>query len=216
MLVGHTISDELGVILALDQGVCEFLCRPEAEIVGVSYLDLTCPEDRSWNKIIVDAIDHNGKPVTFQKRYLLPTGVTISCEVQASRLGEGRNRERLIGTLHQLNPKPVSITPLSLWQSARRMSETLERRRAELGDDLFSDYPWTVLLHLYLAEAEGQCVDETALAARAGTPGRMLVRWLRALEQRGLVEFLARPMCIAQLTNEGISKVEKLLGEAAV
>jgi PAS domain-containing protein len=92
MLVGHTISDELGVILALDQGVCEFLCRPEAEIVGVSYLDLTCPKDRSWNKIIVDAIDHNGKPVTFQKRYLLPTGVTISCEVQASRLGEGRDR----------------------------------------------------------------------------------------------------------------------------
>jgi hypothetical protein len=216
MLVGHTISDSLGVILAVDQGICEILQRPEAEIVGVSYLDLTCPNDRSWNRVIVDAIDLNSKPVTFRKRYSLPNGAVASCEVQASRLSEGHDRGRLVGTLRQLNSRPAAGTPAALWRSACRMSATLERRQKELGDDLFSDYPWMVLLHLYLIEAEGRCVDDTELAKRTGTRGQMLIRWLRVLEQRGLVDFIARPGCIAQLTGNGISKIERLLEEVPV
>jgi hypothetical protein len=212
VLVGHSMSDADGHILALDQGVCEILQRSEAEIIGMSYTDLTHPDDRIWNVAQVDALENRSAPITIRKRYLRPAAPAVWCDVQVSRLAQGTDRGRLIGTLRQLNPADVRQSPEQLWRSARRMNAVIQSRRIELGNDLFADVPWVILLQLYLTEAEGRCAALNELAVRSASRPESVSRWLRAMGERKLVDVLDDPACVAQLTALGIAKIEKLLG----
>jgi hypothetical protein len=146
---------------------------------------------------------------------LRPDGIAVWCEAQVSRLDTGSDRGRLIGTLHQLADESVSRTPKDLWQSACRMSGALQRRRTELGADLCFDFPWSLLLQIYLAEAEGRCVDLTDLGMRSGIRLENVRRWLCVLDERGLVDTTAAPECAAQLSAAGVVKVERLLNGTA-
>lgn len=211
VLLGHTLADADGRLLAVDQSVGALLHRAERDIVGMSYVDMTHPDDRSWNQDRVGMLDGNAGPITLRKRYLRPEGSAVWCEVQASRLTDGSDRGRLIGTLYRLAVQTVVRTPAELWRSARRMHVGLQARRSELGDDLFFDFPWIVLLQLYLTEAEGRCVDLVDLAVRSGVRLESIRRWLRVLEERSLVETVDRADSVVQLTATGMAKVEKLL-----
>jgi PAS domain S-box-containing protein len=214
-LVGHTLADGDGRILAVDQKVVALFHREEADIAGMSYIDLTHPEDRLWNRNSVETLGATDGPITIRKRYLRPDGMAVWCEAQVSRLGTGSDRGRLIGTLHQLSDGSVSRTPKDLWQSACRMSVALQRRRTELGADLCLDLPWSLLLQLYLAEAEGRCVDLTDLGMRSSIQVESVRRWLCVLDERGLVDTTAAPECAAQLSAVGVVKVERLLNGTA-
>jgi PAS domain S-box-containing protein len=214
-LVGHTLADGDGRILAVDQKVVALFHREEADIAGMSYIDLTHPEDRLWNRNSVETLSAAVGPIAIRKRYLRPDGIAVWCEAQVSRLDTGSDRGRLIGTLHQLVDGSISRTPKDLWQSARRMSAALQRRRAELGADICFDFPWTLLLQLYLAEAEGRCVNLKDLAVRSDIRVESVQRWLSVLDERGLVDKTVAPECAAQLTAAGVVKVERLLDGTA-
>ena len=56
-----------------------------------------------------------------------------------------------------------------------------------LGSDLFSDPAWNILLDAYASSLEGRrvSVSDACIAARA--PYTTGLRWLRVLEQRGLI-----------------------------
>ena len=45
MLIGHSVSDAHGQILAVDHAICELLHRSEAELIGTSYVVITHPDD---------------------------------------------------------------------------------------------------------------------------------------------------------------------------
>jgi hypothetical protein len=187
------------------------LHRDMADILGMSYLDLTHPDDRLWNRGSVKSLGVADGPITIRKRYSRPDGIAVWCEAQVSRLDAGSDRGRLIGTLHQVAHPSVARTPKELWQSAFRMIGDLQRRRTELGGDLFLDFAWTLLLQLYLAEAEGRCGDLADLAMRSGTRVASVRRWLSVLEERGLIDQTGEPGCAAQLTAAGVLKIERLL-----
>lgn len=211
ILVGHTLADPCGNILAVDQGVCTLFHRNSTELIGMSYLDITHPDDRSNNRGRVDALGKNQAPIILRKRYLRPDGAAVWCEAQVSRLDDGNDRGRLIGTLHHVCVKSILQTPRELWLAACRRSANLQRRRRELGDDLFSDFAWLLLLQLYLAEIEGRCADFEDLVIRTECRLDSVRRWLRVLEERKFVDSVELPGCAAQLTSTGIAKVEKLL-----
>ena len=211
MLVGHSISDSFGLILAVDQGVCELLHRSEAELIGTSYTNLTHPDDVTWNASLVYKLEASGGPLFIRKRYLRPRASAVWSDVQVSRLGGGLDQGRLVGTINKVDRHTVKLTPEMLWRSAGRKELALQLRRAELGNDLFCDYAWLILLQLYKAEAEGTSISVQQLCSRTGCRESGIVRWMRALEEKQLVDCFHSNLCAGQLTSAGISKVEKLL-----
>jgi hypothetical protein len=102
-----------------------------------------------------------------------------------------------------------------LWRSACRREHALRSRRTELGDDLFSDYAWLILLQFYKAEAEGTCINLSQMSVRTGCREPSLLRWLKALEEKKLIDLFESKVCAGQLTSTGIAKIEKLLEETS-
>jgi hypothetical protein len=215
MLIGHSISDAEGRIMAVDHGVCELFQRSETELIGLSYTDITHPDDVSWNVALVDKLEARGGPLTIRKRYLRPAALAVWCDVQVSRLSAGSEAGRLVGTINGVDPRTVCQTPERLWRSACRIDTALRHRRSELGEDLFGDYAWLVLLQLYKTEAEGNCVDLTELNDLTAIRPQPLTRWLKVLEERGLIDRYEEQRCVGQLTAAGIAKVERLLDGTA-
>jgi DNA-binding transcriptional ArsR family regulator len=87
------------------------------------------------------------------------------------------------------------------------------RARDELlGEDLFSDPAWDLLLELYAAELGRRPVTVQDLVLATGTPASIAERWLSALAERGLVIPSGRAGGGARisLSAEGLSKLERL------
>ncbi len=66
----------------------------------------------------------------------------------------------------------------------------LRRRRLRdlyLGDGLFSDPAWDILLDLAAARLEGNPVAVSSLCIAAAVPATAALRWIQALTQRGLL-----------------------------
>jgi DNA-binding transcriptional ArsR family regulator len=211
MLIGHSMSDETGRIIAVDQGICEFLELEESELVGMCYTQLTHPDDLTWNASMLDRLENSGGPLTIRKRYLRPSAPAVWSDVQVSRLKIGREQGRLVGTIHRVDPRDVETTPEKLWHAACRIEGELRARRAELGEEMFHDYAWVILLALYRSEAEGVCLVLDSLASRTRIRSQTLVRWLKVLDERGLVDRYEQLDYSGQLTALGVSKVERLL-----
>jgi hypothetical protein len=121
-----------------------------------------------------------------------------------------------VGTIRLLDGKPAAHAPEDLWRSAKRVRMAIERRRAELGEQLFSDHCWVVLIETYLAEAEGRSLDVAQLSDAIGLRRPLLVRWIAVLAERGLIAGIGRDRPALQLTAAGLARVEALLAADAI
>jgi DNA-binding MarR family transcriptional regulator len=66
----------------------------------------------------------------------------------------------------------------------------LKFRRARerfFGPDLFADPAWDILLELYAAGLAQQRVSVSALCSAAAVPTTTALRWMRQMEQKGLL-----------------------------
>lgn len=210
MLIGHSLADRTGTLLAVDPQVCEIMEREQRELVGVAFEALTHPEDCTRNITAIARLRTGDGPLTIRKRYIRPDGSTVWSNVQVSRL-EGSDGGRLVGTIQLINQASVRRGPEGLWQSARRVSALVQRRRRELGEDLFADHGWLILVQIYLAEAEGRMATLASLSDAAAIPPPMVTRWIENLERKMLVERTGWPAVCPQLTASGMRKVEALL-----
>lgn len=72
---------------------------------------------------------------------------------------------------------------------------------------LSSDPAWDILLDLFAAEHDGRRVQVTGVGAPARIPTATAIRWLIALENKGLLcrkgDPLDRRRCFIRLTNKG-------------
>ncbi|WP_174285332.1 PAS domain-containing protein [Sphingomonas bacterium] len=152
------MADENGRLLSVDPQICEIMQREKRELVGVTYDTLTHADDRSRNVMLIVRLAIGDGPVTIRKRYVRPDSTVVWANVRASRLSES-GRIVLVGTIELFNLQRLNCSPEDLRQSALNALLNMERRRKELGDSLFSDYAWTILVQIYLAEAEGRIAD---------------------------------------------------------
>lgn len=87
-------------------------------------------------------------------------------------------------------------------------------RYTVLGERLFSDPAWDILLELYAAKLGQRSISLSDLSRATGTPPSTTVRWVAALEERGLVSSTIDPADPARvqlkLTTEGASKMQRL------
>jgi DNA-binding MarR family transcriptional regulator len=87
-------------------------------------------------------------------------------------------------SVHSSSARPVTLTEDHL------VSVLLVRRarNAIIGENLFSDPAWDILLELYAAKLGRRDVSLAELATAIGIPSSTSNRWVAALEERALLE----------------------------
>jgi hypothetical protein len=214
MIIGHSVSDGDGVMLAIDEPVATVLQRTQKQLVGLSYLSITHPDDVARNLSHVAALQPNGNSARIRKRYIGGDGDIITLEVQVSRLGNGQSG-RLIGTLCTAPTLAEHIggdgMPHHLWRRAKDLLSVIRARDTVLGSDLFADHAWTALLIVYVAEAESRIASVDMVADQLRLSRSTLGRWIRVLQAKSLIEPPDTDRDALQLTQTGIQSVERLL-----
>lgn len=207
MPVAHCVSSTAGIILEVDEGFCLLVQRPRRELIGKSYKAITAAEDLRKSSEMLHGLVDKAAPTHIRKRYRRPDGSLIEADLLVSKFsGEGR----LISTLSWTADERRIASPSRLWKAALQVRHLYDIRIEELGRDLFSDYVGLVLVHAYLAEAEGRIAAISEIATSIGLPLDTGLRWVRLLSQRGLINILDDVADRFQLSHDGASKLERL------
>lgn len=97
--------------------------------------------------------------------------------------------------------------------------ESRKIRDRVLGEDLFFDPAWSILLELYVYHRRDTAVALTTLCAGSGLPPSTGLRWVTLLERRGLVsrepDTFDRRKTYARLTELAVQQIERTLDGAA-
>lgn len=100
-----------------------------------------------------------------------------------------------------------------------RLMYAQRRRRCAIigGPELFGEPGWDILLDLYIAYAQGKHVSVSSACIGSAAPPTTGLRWLGILQDEGLVEREKDPRdhrrVNVRLSNDGIQKMERYLGE---
>lgn len=207
MPAAHCVSSLEGIILQADQGFLDLLKRKKSDVVGVSYRQITDPRDLQRSADMLVALTDGAAPIRLQKRYLRPDGTSIAANLLITRFS---NPDRLITTLfwHDSGRDPP---PARLWEAALRIRHVHDARVRILGSDLSTDPIGSLLIGLYLAEAEGRSISLDEAAIYAGIGSSTAVRWFRVLRLSKIVEGNADVSVDLRLTQLGLNRVEAVL-----
>jgi hypothetical protein len=206
MPAGHCVSSVEGVILHADQGFLDLLQRRADEVIGVSYRQVTDARDLDRSADMLAVLEDGAAPVRLQKRYLRPDGSSVVANLLVTRFA---NPDRLISTLFwQESGRP--LPPARLWEAALRMRQVHATRAMLFGADLSTDPIGSLLISIYLAEAEGRNIGLADAAAHANIPTSVTERWIRVMQQRGVIEYQKTTIDI-RLTSAGMNNIESML-----
>jgi DNA-binding MarR family transcriptional regulator len=111
---------------------------------------------------------------------------------------------------------PFAISDTALVDMARRLYELRKVRNAMLGNALFSEPAWDILLDLFISEHEQRRLSVSAVCIGARAPSATALRYLAMLQDADLVERI-RDACDGrrshvQLTALGRLRMANLLG----
>lgn len=207
----HCVSTIDGVIVSVDQNFLRLIGRAEPDVVGKSYREFTDPRDLDRSSGMLRALVAKAPPVRLQKRYVRPDGTVVQANVLTTRFADP---DRLISTLYWSDANRP-LPPVALWETALGIRHVQHVRRVEFGAALFSDGVDAIILELYLAEAEGRIVTIAELMKRGPVPDTTTLRWIRHLINIGIVEGKCEPDADVSFTNDGIAKMERMLGSIA-
>lgn len=203
----HCVSTVDGIILAGDRGFCELLQRDQADIVGLSFQAVTDPRDVERSKRMLAVLEDGAAPVRLQKRYIRADGSSIAANLFVTRFSDP---DRLVSTLFWRD-HGRALPPARLWEAALRIRHVHVARMRLFGEDLSTDPVGSLLIGIYLAEAEGRNVALAEIVEFASLPATTATRWLTLLEKRGLVQMSAGPHQAILLTQEGLRRIEAML-----
>ena len=155
-----------------------------------------------------------------------PTAASVQAVSQERRLSENKERpdgprrnERHTGPLKGINTifdSDLGARRLELTEDHIQSVLLVRRARASvLGEHLFSDPAWDILLELYAASLAGRSVTLSELARVTETPVSIATRWVQALEQSGNVSVDRDPegspfLVYVKLSAEGVSRMQRL------
>lgn len=102
----------------------------------------------------------------------------------------------------------------------RRYIESRRRRERLLGDNLFSDPAWDMLLQLYAANLRQKQLTVTSLCIASGAPSSTALRWISVLERRGLITQQDDPAdrlrLLVSLSPEGVTRMSAFFAADSV
>jgi hypothetical protein len=209
MPTAHCVSSPQGVILEADQGFANLVRRPLREIPGLSYREITHPGDLGISAKMLASLVVSAPPIQLRKRYLRPDGSHIDALLFVTYF---QNPDRLVSTLFW-NEDGYSRHPKRLWEAALRIRHMDKVRKAAFGDLLAFDPVGSLLITIYLAEAEGRVLGTDQLAEEAGLRPSTTERWLKALRQHGVIRYDDASSYI-QFSDAGFANIELTLESA--
>lgn len=106
---------------------------------------------------------------------------------------------------------------VTTWQAAKVLYRMRRERDNVIGQQIFSDPAWDILLDLYAAEGEGQRICISSACIAASVPYSTALRCLRELESRALIRRVRDRQdgrrIYVELTADCRSSMLKILGE---
>lgn len=207
MPAAHCVSSLDGIILQVDQGFLDLMQRPEDDVIGMSYRQITDSRDLQRSADMLAMLEEGAAPVRLQKRYLRPDGTSIAANLLVTRFS---NPDRLISTLFW-HDNGRDLPPVRLWEAALRIRHVHDARVRLFGADLSTDPIGSLLIGIYLAEAEGRNIGLGEIAAYAGIATSTATRWVAVLRERGIIDGQADATIDLQLTRSGLDRVEAML-----
>lgn len=207
MPTAHCVSTTDGFILEADAGFLELLRRDENEVIGMSYKDITYPDDLGRSEAMLASLIKRAAPVRLQKRYARPDGTTVTANVYVTRFD---NPDRLVSTLFW-NEEGRELPPARLWEMALRARRLRQVRQQEFGSDVAMSPLGDILNCVYLAEAEGRVVEILDISIETGLSLQIVKRWIRYLISQGVMETCSSIDENVQFTQLGLQKMERVL-----
>jgi DNA-binding MarR family transcriptional regulator len=99
-------------------------------------------------------------------------------------------RERLEAVLSELDRLRGEVPAFAGAPTARRIDAILKARRQRgqfFDPEIFADPAWDMLLELYAADLKAVRISVSQLCIASGVPPTTALRWMRSLEQKGLL-----------------------------
>ena len=214
--VGTIITDLEQRILHIDDQSSEIIGRECDTLVGRHVLSFTHVDDLPANKPALDRLSVNGPGFTIVKRYVRGDGSLVWVKNHVTRIKDGTGLPVICATTQPIE-RPFGSDRLTRnYKAARRLCNALVIGRQQLTPDVVWAPAIEALLWLYRAEIEGLSLNADKLAALTGSAPSVMVRWVRLLQERGLVVSeepgrLCGQQCIRISTN-GEQKLDGLLG----
>ncbi|WP_380782130.1 winged helix DNA-binding protein [Sphingomonas sp. R86520] len=110
----------------------------------------------------------------------------------------------------------LPVSDLALVDMAKRLYELRKVRDALLGEALFSEPAWDILLDLFISDHEGHRLSVSAVCIGARAPSATALRYLTLLQEADLVERTRDERdgrrSHVQLTGLGRRRMAALLG----
>jgi len=129
--MGQSQADLDGTITRANRKFCEMLGYRENELVGMSFLELTHPDDREGNKLELKPIlDRQVDEAMFEKRYLRKDGGFIWARVTTTLLTVDDEPPRFLAAIQDITEQRRAR------ETVERLNETLERRVSERTNDV--------------------------------------------------------------------------------
>jgi hypothetical protein len=119
------------------------------------------------------ALEDGAAPIRLQKRYIPPDGSLIAANLLVTRFADPG---RLVSTLFwQDNGR--ALPPARLWEAVLRIRFVRTARVEFFGNELSTDPIESLLVDIYLAEAEGRNIGLAEIAAYAKISSLTAGRW---------------------------------------
>lgn len=208
MPTAHCVSTTDGTIIAVDKSFCELLQKDEVELIGASYRSITHADDLAKSVAMLNALIDRAPPISVSKRYIRSDGEIVHVQLLVSMFSDAN---RVISTLSWGRRRETDLSPGRLWQAALHVKHVTGVRKLELGIDICSDYVSEIMIHIYLAEAEGRIVSVDQLSCSTDLNRSTALRWVKVLELRGLIQADDCADAV-QFTHSGLTKMERVLG----
>ncbi|MDB5707345.1 MAG: Transcriptional regulator [Sphingomonas bacterium] len=109
--------------------------------------------------------------------------VPYSCKLD----GDPGGNEMLIQEVPIAHMRVGLRAEFELIEKARHIHAQRRLRDEVLGNELFGDPGWDLMLDLYIAQASGKRVSVTSAAIGSGKPMSTGLRWVKLLIERALV-----------------------------
>jgi len=94
----------------------------------------------------------------------------------------------------KVSPIAGSMPARSHARLIKNVIDARNRRGAFLSPELFADPAWDILLDLFLAHQSQLKISVSSLCVASNVPSSTALRWVRTLEDQGLVERVADPL----------------------